>query len=153
MKLQVILDDWPENEEYALCHLKKVIGKSGEIKTEGDVILLEHNVEYSEFSKKVIDCLPREGPNYRISDEEISKRRDLRNEIVFSVDPPGCKDIDDALSIKWIAGDIYELGVHIADVSHFVKPESEIDKEAQNRCTTVYLVDRRTDMIPKLLTE
>lgn len=58
MKLQVILDDWPENEEYALCHLKKVIGKSGEIKTEGDVILLEHNVEYSEFSKKVLDCLP-----------------------------------------------------------------------------------------------
>ena len=54
----MILDDWPENEEYALCHLKKVIGKSGEIKTEGDVILLEHNVEYSEFSKKVLDCLP-----------------------------------------------------------------------------------------------
>ena len=126
----MIVDDWPETEEYPLCHLNKVIGRSGDIKTEGDVILLEHNVEYSEFSKKVLDCLPKEGKEYKISQEEISTRRDMRNEIVFSVDPPGCKDIDDALSIKWIGGDIYELGVHIADVSHFVKSDSEMDREA-----------------------
>lgn len=73
--------------------------------------------------------------------------------IVASVDPIGCKDIDDALHCRLLANGNYEVGVHIADVTHFVKPNSEIDKEAGRRCTTVYMVDRRTDMLPGLLTE
>lgn len=66
--------------------------------------------------------------------------------MICSIDPPGCKDIDDALHCKRLPNGNYEVGVHIADVTHFVKPESAIDLEAANRCTTVYLVDRRTDM-------
>ena len=69
------------------------------------------------------------------------------------MDPVGCKDIDDALHCQRLPNGNYEVGVHIADVSYFVRPESAIDLEAANRCTTVYLVDRRTDMLPKLLTE
>jgi len=69
------------------------------------------------------------------------------------VDPPGCKDIDDALHCRRLDNGLYEVGIHIADVSHFVKPDTAIDREAASRCTTVYLVDRRTDMLPKLLTE
>lgn len=70
-----------------------------------------------------------------------------------SVDPPGCKDIDDALHCITLPNGNYEVGVHIADVTHFVKANAEIDREAARRCTTVYMVDRRTDMLPGLLTE
>lgn len=72
---------------------------------------------------------------------------------VCSIDPPGCKDIDDALHCIELPNGNLEIGVHIADVSYYVRPDSALDLEARNRCTTVYLVDRRTDMLPKLLTE
>lgn len=78
---------------------------------------------------------------------------DLRHLNVCSVDPPGCKDIDDALHCITLENGNYQVGVHIADVTHFVRAGSEIDKEAARRCTTVYMVDRRTDMLPGLLTE
>lgn len=77
---------------------------------------------------------------------------DLRGLVVCSVDPIGCKDIDDALHCKILPNGNYEVGVHIADVTHFVKPNSEIDREAARRCTTVYMVEKRTDMLPGLLT-
>lgn len=73
--------------------------------------------------------------------------------MVCSIDPVGCKDIDDTLHCRPLENNLYEVGVHIADVSHFVRPDTPIDNEAAHRCTTVYLVDRRTDMLPKLLTE
>jgi len=101
----------------------------------------------------VLDCLPKEGKEWRISPEEEARRWDLRHLEVCSVDPPGCKDIDDALHCIILENGNYEVGVHIADVSHFVKANTEIDKEAARRCTTVYMVDRRTDMLPGLLTE
>lgn len=78
---------------------------------------------------------------------------DLRHIDVVSIDPPGCKDIDDALHCVPLGNGNLEIGVHIADVSYYVRPDSALDIEARNRCTTVYLVDRRTDMLPKLLTE
>jgi len=101
----------------------------------------------------VLKCLPTEGANWRIPEEEIAKRLDLRHLNVCSVDPIGCKDIDDALHCIILPNGNYEIGVHIADVTHFVKPGSEIDREAARRCTTVYLVEKRTDMLPGLLTE
>jgi exosome complex exonuclease DIS3/RRP44 len=82
----------------------------------------------------------------------MSKRLDLRHLDVCSVDPIGCKDIDDALHCITLPNGNYEVGVHIADVGHFVKAGAEIDREAARRCTTVYMVDRRTDMLPALLT-
>nr|GFD52116.1 exosome complex exonuclease RRP44 [Tanacetum cinerariifolium] len=78
-------------------------------------------------------------------------RRDLRDLIVCSIDPPGCVDIDDALHARKLPNGNYEVGVHIADVSHFVKPNNAMDKEASQRGTTVYLVDKRIDMLPMLL--
>jgi len=83
----------------------------------------------------------------------MAKRWDLRHLDVCSVDPIGCKDIDDALHCITLPNGNYEVGVHIADVTHFVKAGAEIDREAARRCTTVYMVDRRTDMLPCLLTE
>ncbi|UKK00338.2 exosome complex exonuclease rrp44 [Theileria orientalis] len=88
-----------------------------------------------------------------VIDKQILETRvDYRNELVFSVDPPGCEDIDDALGCKTLENGNFEVSVHIADVTHFVHEGSNLDREASQRCTTVYLVDRRTDMLPKLLT-
>jgi exosome complex exonuclease DIS3/RRP44 len=131
----------------------KIIGVEGKIRTETDMILHEYNVDTRPFSQKVLDCLPKEGKAWRASPEEMAKRMDLRHLDVCSVDPIGCKDIDDALHCITLSNGNYEVGVHIADVSHFVKAGTEIDKEAARRCTTVYMVDRRTDMLPGLLTE
>ena len=85
-------------------------------------------------------CLPSEGANWQIPAEEAAKRLDLRHIPVCSVDPPGCKDIDDALHCRVLENGNFEVGVHIADVTHFVQAGSEIDREAARRCTTVYLV-------------
>lgn len=117
------------------------------------MILHEYNVDTRAFSQKVIACLPPEGKEWRASAEEMAKRLDLRHLDVCSVDPIGCKDIDDALHCIVLPNGNYQVGVHIADVSHFVKAGTEIDREAARRCTTVYMVDRRTDMLPGLLTE
>ena len=117
------------------------------------MILHEFNVDMRPFSQKVLNCLPVEGKNWRPSAEEMARRWDLRHIEVCSVDPPGCKDIDDALHCSVLPNGNYEVGVHIADVTHFVKSNSDIDREAARRCTTVYMVDRRTDMLPGLLTE
>ena len=130
---------------------------------EGNVILLEHQVEIREFSRDVLKCLPNSGgyiillilkqEKWEIPNEEVQRRMDLRSIPVVSIDPIGCKDIDDALHCCVLPNGNYQVGVHIADVSYFVRPDTPIDKEAAHRCTTVYLVDRRTDMLPKLLTE
>jgi len=99
----------------------------------------------------VLACLPEE--NYTISNSERAKRIDVTHLPIVSIDPVGCRDIDDALHCIKLPNGNFEVGVHIADVSHFVRPDTAIDLEAAHRCTTVYLVDRRTDMLPKLLTE
>ena len=117
------------------------------------MILHEFNVDTRPFSQRVLDCLPKEGKDWRISDEEAAKRWDFRHLNVCSVDPPGCKDIDDALHCIKLENGNFQVGVHIADVTHFVRAGAEIDREAARRCTTVYMVDRRTDMLPGLLTE
>eukprot|EP00922_Rhytidocystis_sp_ex-Travisia-forbesii_P052889 GHVS01078436.1.p1 GENE.GHVS01078436.1~~GHVS01078436.1.p1 ORF type:complete len:555 (-),score=55.83 GHVS01078436.1:351-2015(-) len=114
------------------------------------MILRTFGVVTREFSSSVLRCLPP--ADWQIPNDEIAKRLDLRQEMICSIDPPGCKDIDDALSAKMLLNGNYQVGVHIADVTHFVKPETAIDSEAAERCTTVYLVERRTDMLPGLLT-
>lgn len=83
--------------------------------------------------------------------QDVAKRVDLRDITICSVDPPGCTDIDDALHCRKIDSGNYEVGVHIADVSHFIRPGNALDKEAASRATTVYLVDKRIDMVPELL--
>jgi len=150
-RIVVSIDSWPTKSEYPLGHFVRVIGNQEEIKVESEVILLEHDVEIRPFSKAILDCLPDE--DYSIDLEDISMRRDCRSYPVCSIDPIGCKDIDDALHCRKLPNGNIEIGVHIADVSHYVKPGTALDREAAKRCTTVYLVERRTDMLPARLTE
>lgn len=150
-KIVISLDRWVPGTLHPFGHVVKVIGPALDPQTEAAAILMEHQVETRPFSRKVLDCLPPK--NWTIPAEEEAKRWNLRDENVCSVDPPGCRDIDDALHSKVLENGNWELGVHIADVTYYVTPDSWIDREAAHRCTTVYLVDRRTDMLPKLLTE
>ena len=152
-RIIVKVDGWETTLPFPYGHVVKVIGDNNDAKTESDVILHEFNIDSRPFSKKVLNWLPQEGDKWEISPEEERKRLDLRGLNVCSIDPPGCKDIDDALHCTLLPNGNYQVGVHIADVTHFVKPGAEIDKEAARRCTTVYLVERRTDMLPGLLTE
>ncbi|KAJ3445228.1 exosome complex exonuclease rrp44 [Anaeramoeba flamelloides] len=120
---------------------------------ESELILIENQVRYSPFCKEVLDCLPLKQEKWQIPPEEIKKRKDLREYNIFSIDPPGCKDIDDALHVIPLQNGNYEVSVHIADVTYFGKEGTAVDIEASERCTTVYLVDRRIDMLPPLLGE
>jgi exosome complex exonuclease DIS3/RRP44 len=144
---------WSEKSPFPQGAFVKILGEEGKVTTENAMILHEYNVDTRDFSQKVYSCLPSEGENWTISEEELAKRWDLRSLNVCSVDPPGCKDIDDALHCIKLPNGNFEVGVHIADVTHFVNAGAEIDKEAARRCTTVYMVGKRTDMLPKLLTE
>lgn len=103
------------------------------------------------FSPAVIACLPPE--DFTVTPQNSRGRVDLRHLAVCSIDPPGCRDIDDALHARMLPSGLLEVGVHIADVSYYVRPGTAIDAEAQRRATTTYIVERRLDMLPKLLTE
>lgn len=148
-KLIVTIDSWPQSSRYPHGHFVRSLGKIGDQDTENEVVLLEHDVPHSQFSEEVLNCLPK--LPWIITDEDVKKRVDLRDVIICSVDPPGCTDIDDALHCREIGDGKLEVGVHIADVSHFIRPGTAIDLEAASRATTVYLVNKRIDMVPELL--
>ncbi|CAA0838150.1 ribonuclease II family protein [Striga hermonthica] len=117
------------------------------------VVLIENDIDARPFSSQVLACLPP--LPWVVSAEDIANpiRKDLRHLRVFSVDPPGCRDIDDALHCTLLPNGHFEVGVHIADVTNFVQPGTPLDDEAAQRGTSVYLVERRIDMLPKPLTE
>jgi exosome complex exonuclease DIS3/RRP44 len=149
-RLVVVIDSWDRTSKSPQGHWVAILGNAGDRDTESAVILREHQVITREFSDDVMACLP---PNdFAPSAVEIAKRIDLRDIPVCSIDPPGCKDIDDALSCEPLPNGNFRVGVHIADVTYFVHPGTPIDREAAERCTTVYLVEKRTDMLPGLLT-
>ncbi|KAI7855492.1 exosome complex exonuclease RRP44-like protein [Circinella umbellata] len=152
-RIVVAVDSWPVNSVLPMGHFVKTLGSSGDRETETEVLLLEHDVPYQEFSKRVLDDLPVEGDQWVVTEEHLKNenRRDLRHLNVCSIDPPGCTDIDDALHVRPLENGNYEIGVHIADVTYFVKPEQAMNEEAANRGTSVYLVDKRIDMLPSLL--
>ena len=140
--------EWPKNGVNPIGEIIDVLGNVGENNTEMHAILAEYGLPY-EFPKDVersADLIPIE-----ITSEEITKRRDFRAITTFTIDPVDAKDFDDALSIRKLPNGNWEIGVHIADVSHYVKPESMIDKEATSRATSVYLVDRVVPMLPEIL--
>jgi len=151
--LLISVDFWEPQHRYPTGHYVRTLGDVGDRGAESEAILHEHEVNTAPFSPQVQACLPEKG--WQIPEEEIAKRLDLRNggALVCSVDPPGCVDIDDALHAKLLPNGNFEVGVHIADVGHFIKAGSAIDAEAAERGTTVYLVDRRIDMVPKRLGE
>ncbi|KAJ1531623.1 hypothetical protein ONE63_000295 [Megalurothrips usitatus] len=148
-RIIVAIDSWPRTSRYPLGHFVRALGNIGDKATENEVLLLEHDVPHSKFSEQVLSFLPK--LPWVITEQDLEKRVDLRNITVCSVDPPGCTDIDDALHCRDLENGNYEVGVHIADVSHFIRPGNALDKEAALRATTVYLVDKRIDMVPELL--
>lgn len=147
-KALVQIIDWPENTRNPIGVVKDIFGKEGENETEMHAILAEYGLPYSypkeveRYADKISDI---------ISAEELAKREDFRNVTTFTIDPRDAKDFDDALSIRPLEKGHYEVGVHIADVSHYVLEGSIIDKEAQQRGTSVYLVDRTIPMLPERL--
>ena len=142
---------WDQNSAYPTGQYIQALGEAGNKQTETAAILLQHDIQHADFTPAVMACLP--SATWSFDEEQLTKehRADFRNFCVVSVDPPGCTDIDDALHARLIAPDVVEVGVHIADVTHFVQPGSPLDREAAARATTVYLVDRRIDMLPGLL--
>ncbi|XP_037952749.1 exosome complex exonuclease RRP44-like isoform X1 [Teleopsis dalmanni] len=148
-RIVVAIDSWPRFSRYPNGHFVRSLGPLGDIKTENEVILLEHDVPHSKFSEEVLSFLPK--LPWTITNEDYEKRVDLRDLYICSVDPPGCTDIDDALHCRSLPNGNLDVGVHIADVSHFIRPGNALDKEAAARGTTVYLVGKRIDMVPELL--
>ncbi|KAJ3280299.1 hypothetical protein HK104_000770 [Borealophlyctis nickersoniae] len=142
---------WQATSNHPFGVVTGVIGQMGEIPIETDALLCDAGIDWDEFSEDVDECLP--ATPWTIPKEEIAARRDLRQERIFSIDPPTAKDLDDAVSVKPLDDGTFEVGVHIADVSYFVKPDTALDKEALHRATTVYLVQRAIPMLPPLLCE
>lgn len=147
-KVLVSLDDWPEKQDSPNGRVLKVLGKPGEHNTEIHSILAEYGLPY-EFPHEVEDYANKIDTS--ITKEEIAKRRDMRDVLTFTIDPKDAKDFDDALSFQILDNGLYEIGIHIADVSHYVKPDTVLDDEAYERATSVYLVDRVVPMLPEIL--
>ncbi|XP_037535703.1 exosome complex exonuclease RRP44 [Nematolebias whitei] len=148
-RIMVAVDGWPKDSRYPNGHFVRSLGNAGEKETEEAVLLLEHDVPHQAFSQVVLSFLPK--MPWTITPEDMAQREDLRHLVVCSVDPPGCTDIDDALHCRELENGNLEVGVHIADVSHFIRPGNALDREAANRGTTVYLCGKRIDMVPELL--
>lgn len=144
----VRIEDWPAKADSPFGEVIKVLGKPGEHNTEIHAILAEYGlpydfpVEVEVFAQKL---------DTEIHPEEIARRRDMRDTLTFTIDPRDAKDFDDALSFKKLENGNYEIGVHIADVSHYVQEGTILDDEAYNRATSVYLVDRVVPMLPEVL--
>ena len=147
-KVVVKIVDWKKQDLSPIGIIKKVLGKPGEHETEIDSILSKNNVNIS-FPSDVLEYT--NSISEVISKDEIEKRRDFRECLTFTIDPTNAKDFDDALSFRKINKDQFEIGIHIADVSHYVTPGTLLDKEAYNRATSIYLVDRVIPMLPEKL--
>ncbi|REH56317.1 RNAse R [Tenacibaculum gallaicum] len=147
-KVVAKMTDWPENSKNPFGKITQVLGRPGDHDTEIHSILLEYGLPYefpTEVEKEASE-LPIE-----ITKEEIAKRRDMRGDLTFTIDPKDAKDFDDALSFTKLENGNYEIGIHIADVSHYLQPKTILDDEAYDRATSVYLVDRVVPMLPEML--
>ena len=147
-KVLVRFDEWPKRAESPFGTLIKNFGPPGETSTEMHAILSDYGLPY-QFPEAVERAATQ--IDQRITPEEIKKRRDFRDVLTFTIDPKTAKDFDDALSFKVIDDDLFEVGIHIADVSHYVQPGGVLDEEALSRATSVYLVDRVVPMLPEVL--
>ncbi|KAM4748024.1 DIS3-like exonuclease 1 [Rhinophrynus dorsalis] len=152
-RVVVRIDSWESTSLYPNGHFVRVLGRIGELEAEIATILVENSVSVNPFSEAQLAEMPVNSPEspWQVTLGE-GNRLDLREtHLVFSIDPKGCEDVDDALSIRALPSGHLELGVHIADVTHFVNPNSYTDMEARARATTYYLADRRYDMLPPIL--
>jgi len=147
-KVLVKIVEWPEKADSPIGKVVDVLGKPGEHNTEIHSILAEYGLPY-EFPPNVEQYANK--INTAITNEEIEKRRDMREVLTFTIDPKDAKDFDDALSFQVLENGHYEVGIHIADVSHYLKEGTVLDDEAYERATSVYLVDRVVPMLPEIL--
>ncbi|WP_396149378.1 ribonuclease R [Flavobacterium sp.] len=144
----VKMEDWPVKADSPFGSVIKVLGKPGEHNTEIHGILAEYGLPYDfpieveAFANKI---------DTSVTEEEIAKRRDMRKALTFTIDPKDAKDFDDALSFEKLDNGNYEIGIHIADVSHYLQEGTILDDEAYKRATSVYLVDRVVPMLPEVL--
>ncbi|PKA98259.1 RNAse R [Flavobacteriaceae bacterium MAR_2009_75] len=147
-KVIVKFEEWPDDADSPIGTITEVLGKPGEHNTEIHAILAEYGLPY-EFPTEVqrfADTL-----DTSIKEDEIVKRRDMREVLTFTIDPKDAKDFDDALSFEVLKNGNYEIGIHIADVSHYLQPDTVLEDEAYERATSVYLVDRVVPMLPEVL--
>lgn len=147
-KAVVRITDWPERARNPYGEVVDILGAAGENNTEINAIMAEYGLpyKYPENVEKAANKIPEEIPQ-----EEIRNREDFRDATTFTIDPKDAKDFDDALSIRRLENGTWEIGVHIADVTYYVKPNTVIEKEAEKRATSVYLVDRVVPMLPERL--
>ena len=152
-RIVVKIDNWPRNSKYPNGHFVRELGKIGDLDAELESILVEHDIYDCTipFSKGILNEMPKIQEDWKPDSNEIQKRRDLRDVLVMSIDPKGCTDVDDTLSVTQLRNGNIELGVHIADVTHFLDGATLADQEARRRATTVYLADRRYEMLPSVL--
>ena len=147
-KAVVQIIEWPTDSKSPIGKVIDILGKQGENNAEMHAILAQYGLPYT-YPEKVEKAAEKLSPD--ITPEEIARREDFRNVTTFTIDPHDAKDFDDALSIREVQKGVWEVGVHIADVSHYVKEGDIIDKEAVKRATSVYLVDRTIPMLPERL--
>ncbi len=147
-KVVATITDWPEGAKNPIGKITGVLGTQGENNTEMNAILAQYGfpLQFPEAVETEANNIPEV-----VSEAEIKGRRDFRDTLTFTIDPADAKDFDDAISFKTLEDGTYEIGVHIADVSHYVRPGSALDKEAYERATSVYLVDRVIPMLPERL--
>lgn len=148
MKAIAEITEWPEKSNNPFGRITHVLGQPGENEVEMKSILASNDfpLSFDQKTLKAVDKIPD-----KIPESEIKKRRDFRQTFTITIDPEDAKDFDDAISLKKISEDLFEIGIHIADVSYYVSPESLIDKEAYERGTSIYLVDRVVPMLPERL--
>lgn len=147
-KVLVEITEWPAKANNPVGKVIDILGKPGENNTEMHAILAQYDLpyKYPENVEKMAELIPD-----KIDQAEIDKREDFRDVFTITIDPKDAKDFDDALSLRKVPGNLWEVGVHIADVTHYVKPGDLIDREAEKRATSVYLVDRTIPMLPERL--
>ena len=148
MKVAAVVDDWPRGESVPVGHIVDVLGDPGENDTEMHAILAEYGLPYR-FESAVANAA--DAISEEITAEDLKGRVDFRDVLTFTIDPADAKDFDDALSFRKLDNGNFEVGVHIADVTHYVRPGSLVDEEARSRGTSVYLVDRTVPMLPEKL--
>ncbi|XP_064598861.1 DIS3-like exonuclease 2 [Liolophura sinensis] len=146
------ITDWPDTSQFAHGNIARSLGEAGLIEPETEGMLIEYDIDYSEFSPQVLTSLPTASP-WAIPPEELAKRKDFRQHCIFTIDPATARDLDDALSCEDLGNGLFEVGVHIADVTYFLQEDTDLDELASRRATSVYLVQKVVPMLPRLLCE
>lgn len=147
----VQIDDWFEESPFPEGHILQIFGRGSEIQPQLDAILFQNGIRFSEFPAIALSCAPQ--IPWELPLKELQSRADLRNLCIFTIDPSTATDLDDALSIEKLRNGNYRVGIHIADASYFVLPDTILDGEARFRSTSVYMLQKKIPMLPALISE